>query len=224
MYNKKGFTLLELLIVMGIIVILTGVLVTVLNPAELLKRARDTRRLQDVATLNRAMGFYSTDIATPNYTGDTTANDRCSSGTTKTIFLTSTTGTTTAVSGWAVQLASTGSTTVNGSGWIPTNFTALSAGSPIPSEPVDPSNSANGSGPGAGAHYYYTFACDKTSGATSNTWELNANLESATYKNGGGSDKETGDGGDVSALFEVGSYPGLSLLPTASSASFYQGF
>ena len=47
----KGFTLLELLIVIAIIAVLSVILVLVLNPAETLKKSRDTQRMSDLSTL-----------------------------------------------------------------------------------------------------------------------------------------------------------------------------
>lgn len=60
-----GFTLLELLIVIGIMVILGTVLVLVLNPAETLKKARDNQRISDLATLKTAVGLYVTEKTSP---------------------------------------------------------------------------------------------------------------------------------------------------------------
>lgn len=40
--NRKGFTLIELLIVIGILAVLATAVIMVLNPAELLKQARDS--------------------------------------------------------------------------------------------------------------------------------------------------------------------------------------
>ncbi|MBM3205873.1 type II secretion system protein, partial [Candidatus Shapirobacteria bacterium] len=60
----EGFTLLELLIVIAILAILSGVTLIVLNPSELLKRTRDSRRLSDLATINRALGYYQTEGGT----------------------------------------------------------------------------------------------------------------------------------------------------------------
>jgi len=47
MKTKKGFTLLELLIVIGILAILSTTVVLVINPAELLKKARDSQRISE---------------------------------------------------------------------------------------------------------------------------------------------------------------------------------
>ncbi len=55
--NKKGFTLIELLVVMGILGILMAVTILVINPAEYLKRARDTQRISDIQTVNSAVSL-----------------------------------------------------------------------------------------------------------------------------------------------------------------------
>lgn len=55
--NKKGFTLIELLVVMGILGILMAVTILVINPAEYLRRARDTQRINDINTVNSAIAL-----------------------------------------------------------------------------------------------------------------------------------------------------------------------
>ncbi len=52
---NKSFTLVELLIVIGILAILTAAVVVVLNPAELLKQARDSKRLQDLSSIDQSL-------------------------------------------------------------------------------------------------------------------------------------------------------------------------
>lgn len=52
---QKGFTLVELLVVIAIIAILAAVVVLIINPIELQKRARDATRLSDLATLQNAI-------------------------------------------------------------------------------------------------------------------------------------------------------------------------
>lgn len=54
---SKGFTLLELLIVIAILAVLASVTVIVINPAELLARARDSQRMGDIAAINTALSF-----------------------------------------------------------------------------------------------------------------------------------------------------------------------
>lgn len=48
---SKAFTLIEVLIVIGILGILATVALVAINPAEAQKKARDTQRLKDMATL-----------------------------------------------------------------------------------------------------------------------------------------------------------------------------
>src|SRR5580704_3649915 len=62
--NRKGFTLIELLVVIAIIAVLAVVVVLTLNPAELLRQARDSNRISDFATLKSAIGLYSEDVST----------------------------------------------------------------------------------------------------------------------------------------------------------------
>ena len=54
----RAFTLIELLIVVAIIGILSGVLLTVLNPGRFQKRARDTRRQSDLGAVQTAIEMY----------------------------------------------------------------------------------------------------------------------------------------------------------------------
>jgi len=52
---SKGFTLIELLIVIGILGILVVAVLLTLNPAEAQKRARDSKRMKDLATMQSAV-------------------------------------------------------------------------------------------------------------------------------------------------------------------------
>src|SRR5471030_3210736 len=62
--NRSGFTLIELLVVIAIIAILSVVVILTLNPAELLRQARDSNRVSDFATLKSALGLYAADVNT----------------------------------------------------------------------------------------------------------------------------------------------------------------
>jgi len=59
--SSKGFTLLELLIVIAVIAVLSAVTVIVLNPAEQLRKARDARRRTDLGMLERVVERYILD-------------------------------------------------------------------------------------------------------------------------------------------------------------------
>ena len=56
-----GFTLIELLVVIAILAILAVAVVLVLNPAEFVRQSRDSARLQDLSTLNKALVLYQVD-------------------------------------------------------------------------------------------------------------------------------------------------------------------
>lgn len=183
--SLRGFTLLELLIVIAILAILTTVVVLVLNPAEYLAQARDSQRISDLNTLNNAINLYIASISTLSLTcgGNTycTASGTIPGGTTACVTVSS-------------------STLATASGWVPIDFNNLAAGSPIAKEPIDPINNTT---------YKYAYACS----ATTNLFELDANMESAKYRQNGGSDLESNakDGGNNSNAYEVGS--DLLLIP-----------
>lgn len=53
--KQKGFTLLELIIVLAVLSVLAVALFLIINPPELLRKARDAKRMADLATLNKAL-------------------------------------------------------------------------------------------------------------------------------------------------------------------------
>ncbi len=181
--QTKGFTLIELLVVIAIIAVLAVVVVLTLNPAELLKQARDSNRISDLNTLKSAISLYVADGGSSLATGysscyvstSTSPGANCNS-----VFSTN-----------YVTATTTGSQVVNGSGWIPVNFSAITSGAPISNLPVDPVNNAT---------YWYGY------GATSSntTFKLTANMESTKYAQGGSNDVESTDGGRSSTTYEVG--------------------
>ncbi len=66
---SKGFTLLELIIVIGILAVLGAVSVLVLNPAQLFAQARDTTRVEDMAVMRNALALYSSTVSSPKLDG-----------------------------------------------------------------------------------------------------------------------------------------------------------
>ncbi len=191
--NKKGFTLIELLVVIAIIAILAVVVVLTLNPAELLRQARDSNRISDFATLKSAIGLYSEDVATssPLAPAGTIYISTLPTATTPTTTILES-STMTAWWGFAGgESTTTGSSSraINGNGWIPINFTLISSGAPIGSLPVDPVNSALN---------VYTFT------ASSTVYKLATKMESVKYSTGGSGDVESNDGGNSTTTYEQG--------------------
>ena len=54
--NNKGFTLIEILLVIGIIAILAAVVLIAINPARQFKQARDSQRVSNVNAILNAVG------------------------------------------------------------------------------------------------------------------------------------------------------------------------
>lgn len=193
--QQKGFTLIELLIVIAIIAILSVTIILTLNPAQILAQARDSQRISDMSTLKTAISLYLGDVSTSISIGATATcfgsspNTSSSAGCGARMSLTEAAVATTT----ATAQAST-----TGGGWVPIDFTRISSGSPLGSEPVDPVNDAT---------YYYTYANNGV--ANGYQYKLTAKMESTKFKNGGGSDVESKDGGINANVFESGTNLGL---------------
>lgn len=218
--KAKGFTLLELLIVITILAILAVIIIFVLNPAETLKKSRDVQRLSDLATLKNAIALYATTVSVPDFDAATgiclsgatsTAQIAYSSAVTNPICITSPaaggdTGATFA-SDACFTVGSTMSTITlaDGTGWLPVNLTAIVGGSPISGLPVDPTNTSITTSPSS-SDLVYRYACQSTgaSGKPSGVFEVNAVLESDAFKPGSTDDKSAKDGGDNANYYEIG--------------------
>jgi formylglycine-generating enzyme required for sulfatase activity len=136
--------------------------VLTLNPAELLRQSRDSNRLSDLSTMSDAINLYNTDqggasgyslgsssvtyLSISDPTATSTAGTNCSG-----LGGNIATGTT-----FFHCPASSTSRNVNGTGWIPINFSTMSEGAPFGSLPVDPTNSTS-----SNLYYFY-----QTNGST----------------------------------------------------------
>ena len=59
--RDSGFTLIEILIVIGIIAILAAIVIVAINPARQFAQARNTQRISNVNTILNAVGQYMVD-------------------------------------------------------------------------------------------------------------------------------------------------------------------
>jgi len=179
--GAKGFTLIELLIVIAILAVLSVVVILTLNPAELLKQARDSTRVSDMATYKSAIALYLADVTTPSIGVSTNCYAHASSTMTNCLVQGRFNATLTAVM--------TSTVAVNGTGWMPIAFSTISSGAPISVEPIDPTNNAT---------YFYAYRPNGT------VYKITVNMESGKYQQGGSNDVESTDGGISSSTYEVG--------------------
>ena len=156
---SKGFTLVELLIVITILAALAAAVVVVLNPAELLAQARDAQRLADLTTLRDSTLLILSQLPATNLCAVTT---------------TCTTGHCTPATAPATQPFATtctldpDRTTAGTTGWMGIDFSLMPGGSPIAVLPVDPVNNT--------IHFYGFRANDMR------TFKLVTRLESVRHR------------------------------------------
>jgi len=204
-FFQKGFTLIELLIVIGILAILTTVVIIVINPSQMIRQTRDVGRMSDLDSLNKALGLYEasglTDLGSAAivYISLPASNSNCSD----------ISGLPTLPLGYTYH-CSTAATyrNVDGTGWVPVNFTQISYGSPLGQLPIDPINTVTD-------RNYYTYV-------PGGSWHLATVLESSKYKLGGSEDKVSADSGLYPGLYEAGS--NLRLIPVDYSDTSLVGY
>jgi len=81
MTKYKGFTLIEILVVVALIAILAAITIIAINPAKNFADARDASRRSDVTTILNAVSQYIVDGGTFAADGDTDVIPDCSSST-----------------------------------------------------------------------------------------------------------------------------------------------
>ncbi len=218
--NKKGFTLLELLIVIAILAVLGAIVIFLLNPAETLRKARDSQRISDLSTIKTALGIYIASKNAPSL--DNGTNTFCIGGGGATTKMWVSDTRVTGINASSSVLRVTTSTVANnngltnGNGWLQVNLDSLTGGSPISNMPVDPSNpSASDVTQISSSTLAYRFACRKSPLG----FEVDAILESGTYGPGSAEDDRAAkDGGNNSSYYEVGT--DLTILPGGITGDF----
>lgn len=199
--DESSFTLIELVIVIGILAILAAAVILVINPSELLRQARDSTRISDLQTMNKALGLYQ-------------AGGGLSLGSLNTVYVSipsslsncSDLGLPSLPSGWNYVCSNaTNYRRVDSNGWIPVNFTTLTFGSPLNVLPIDPVNTTS-----SGNYYTYVIG---------GSWELNGILESSKYRNNTSIVKK-----GLPGVFAVGSNLSLSPITNTSGLVGYWKF
>lgn len=168
--GKNGFTLVELLVVIGVLAVLATAVVLILNPAEYLRESRDATRIADLKTLNSAINLYINDRGSASdFSLGVTPTDGCNNGTG---------GRRISVPGIITHTfkatggsSSFGDRAINGSGWIDIDFTTMASGSPVARLPADPTGNGD---------YVYRYKCDAP-GTAGKYYEINAILESRKF-------------------------------------------
>ncbi len=193
--GSRTFTLLELLIVIGIIAILATITLVIFDRGEVFKKARDHQRITDLNRLNRALTVLSTEVANFDqgnvmtvYTSLPDATPTCDSWVPNLPAL---------PSGWSYHCAPSGNLKqINGTGWLPVNFTQSQL-LDLPELPVDP----------LAPRAYYTYV-------VGHSWELETSLIESTYYR---TEVAPKDGGTDPVRYEVGT--DLVLTPASIEAA-----
>ena len=185
--NNNAFTVVELLVTIGIIAILSAVSIVIVNPAESLEEWRDLRRVSDVDHL----GIIISE--------ETFENQRVSLGNANTLYISIPDSTSTCAnldlpdlpSGWSYLCVTEDNLkNTDGTGWIPINLEDSKLGV----LPIDPQNATSSWGS------YYFYATDGTDGFVVGA----QNLESEKSGIGGDYDKVSTDGGVNNYAYEQG--------------------
>lgn len=193
--DENSLTLIELLIVMGLIGFMAATTAAALNPVQLMAQARDSRRMQDIKAIQGAVntvlaldqGIFLGNASTVYASLPDDDSSTCGSW-----------GLPPLPNGWMYHcVPATALRKSDGTGWIPVNFagTGVVSLSPLPIDPANVSSSGE----------YYTYIPRLP------LYEVAASLESKRYGLGGAADAVSTDGGIYPDLYEGGSL--LTLLP-----------
>ncbi|MDD5547682.1 MAG: prepilin-type N-terminal cleavage/methylation domain-containing protein [Candidatus Pacebacteria bacterium] len=207
--GRASFTLIELVVVLGILAILATVTVIVIRPDQLFKQARDSQRLSDLQSINTALSLFQaaggTSMGTANVVyislpatdGDTDCDEYSSLPDLP--------------AGYSYHCAPEGTyRDIDGTGWLPLDFASFASlvGSMFATLPIDPSNTTTG-------NLFLSYI-------PGGSWHLATALESEKYKMGGSSDSTSDDGGSFPELYEIGN--DMTLLPVDYGESSLVGY
>ena len=135
--HSSSFTLIELLIVIGILAVLMVAVVVAINPAEYLRKSRDAKRVTDITSIDKSIGILEALDAISSY------------GTANTVYVslpdTSSTcanlGLPTLPTGYSYNcVIEANLKNTDGTGWIPLDFNS-SGVVQLSTLPIDPTNS-----------------------------------------------------------------------------------
>jgi len=161
--RQQGFTLAEMIITVGILIVLTSAAALIINPIEYFKQSRDVQRMSDLKNLQTAVERYK-------YSGSRIG----SLGSVNTIYISLVGGNSSCtnlelpslVGGWSYYCVTSQASlqNIDGTGWIPVNLSGVGSLSTLP---IDPTNNLS---------YFYAYAVN-----SSGQIEFIAGLESQKY-------------------------------------------
>jgi len=194
----KGFTLLEILTVIFLLMVILGMTALVIKPQTFFQRTRDLKRMSDLQSLELAIKNYLLSTSSPSLG----PLGRGVGEATPTVFISvpwnvEDMRATSSGGFYIYQVSSANLFKIDGQGWLPINFASMLFPS-LNSLPVDPINSYTRS-------YFYSYVFRRSD----NTFEINANLEYPGFRSGGAEDKEGTDRGNNQNLYEVGTNKSL---------------
>ncbi len=200
--KNQAFTLVELIVVIGVISVLSAATLIYLNPVQYLKQSRDSVRSQDLTTLNNDINFgESQGIVTYPNTTSTLYVSLVDPGSSSCADL----GLPALSGGWQYHcVTSTDSLDkTDGTGWLPINLSNIMGSFYLTNLPIDPINT--------------TSSCEYTMFAyqDSQNWELATRFESDKFI----ASFPASDGGASDILYEKGKnitiMPSFTCTPTS---------
>lgn len=204
--NHYGFTIIEILVTLGIIVIIATVITQIFKPTVYFQKTRDIKRITDLKGIEIAIRTYLLATDSPVLGPTNKAYDEA----TPTAFISvpfdkeDKRNLTFLWKGKTFYLGQVSSSEMfknNGQGWLPIDFSALIY-PPLSSLPIDPINSYDNN------KFFYSYIFHRSS----STFELDAKLESSFYTYQGSDDKTGTDNGDDYNIYELGT--DKRLMPT----------